>query len=37
MEFGRVTESELEGIDFFLPTGPMFNKNVLSGKITNQP
>ncbi|MBP6432492.1 MAG: DUF72 domain-containing protein [Ferruginibacter sp.] len=32
MEFGRVTESELNGIDFSLPTEPAFNKAILSGK-----
>jgi uncharacterized protein YecE (DUF72 family) len=32
MEFGRVEESELNSIDFSLPTEPAFNKAILSGK-----
>lgn len=32
MEFGRVTEDELNSIDFSLPVEPAFNKQVLSGK-----
>jgi uncharacterized protein YecE (DUF72 family) len=31
MEFGRVSESELNSIDFSLPKEPIFNKTVLSG------
>ncbi|MBN8837436.1 MAG: DUF72 domain-containing protein [Sphingobacteriia bacterium] len=32
MEFGRVTENELNLIDFALPQDPAFNKAVLTGK-----
>jgi hypothetical protein len=32
MEFGRVTEEELNDIDFSLPAEPAFNKTILSGK-----
>jgi len=32
MEFGRVDENELNGIDFSLPPEPEFNKKILSGK-----
>lgn len=32
MEFGRVAESELNEIDFSLPTEPLYNKQILSGK-----
>lgn len=32
MEFGRVSESELDAVDFSLPVEPAFNKTVLSGK-----
>ena len=32
MEFGRVEERELNNIDFSLPTEPVFNKRILSGK-----
>ena len=32
MEFGRVEESELNNIDFSLPSEPVFNKRILSGK-----
>ena len=32
MEFGRVEERELNNIDFSLPTEPVFNKGILSGK-----
>jgi len=31
MEFGRVSESELESIQFSLPKEPTFNQNILSG------
>jgi hypothetical protein len=37
MEFGRVTENELEEKDFSLPNEPAFNKNILSGKPSKQP
>ena len=37
MEFGRVTEAELDSIDFKLPGEPLFNKQVLSGKKCKQP
>lgn len=36
MEFGRVTESELDSIDFSLPKEPVFNKQVLNGKKNKQ-
>lgn len=32
MEFGRVPETELDGIDFSLPKEPAFNKEILPGK-----
>ncbi|MBL0145263.1 MAG: DUF72 domain-containing protein [Chitinophagaceae bacterium] len=32
MEFGRVSEYELDGIDFSLPKEPAFNEAILSGK-----
>jgi uncharacterized protein YecE (DUF72 family) len=32
MEFGRVTEAELDSIDFSLPKEPAFNKTILTGK-----
>lgn len=37
MEFGRVTEAELESINFKLPQEPLFNKQVLSGKKCSNP
>jgi uncharacterized protein YecE (DUF72 family) len=37
MEFGRVTEQELDSIDFSLPKEPVFNKKILSGKPTKNP
>lgn len=37
MEFGRVPEIELAGIDFSLPAEPDFNKMVLKGKPAKQP
>lgn len=32
MEFGRVTENELNNIDFSLPAEPAENKKILGGK-----
>ncbi|HYM93467.1 MAG TPA: DUF72 domain-containing protein [Chitinophagaceae bacterium] len=37
MEFGRVTENELNSIDFALPDEPAFNKEVLKGKRVIEP
>ncbi len=37
MEFGRVPEIELAGIDFSLPPEPDFNKMILKGKPVKQP
>jgi uncharacterized protein YecE (DUF72 family) len=37
MEFGRVSENELNNIDFCLPKEPAFNKHILPGKKTTQP
>ncbi len=37
MEFGRVTEQELNSIDFSLPPEPTFNKNILKGKPVKNP
>jgi uncharacterized protein YecE (DUF72 family) len=37
MEFGRVPEDELNGIDFSLPKEPAFNKAVLNGKKIKDP
>jgi uncharacterized protein YecE (DUF72 family) len=37
MEFGRVTEQELDSIDFSLPPEPVFNKNILKGKPAKTP
>jgi uncharacterized protein YecE (DUF72 family) len=37
MEFGRVTEKELDDIDFSLPSEPAFNKKILSGKAIKRP
>lgn len=36
MNFGRVSEDELNVIDFFLPKEPAFNKAILSGKENKQ-
>jgi uncharacterized protein YecE (DUF72 family) len=37
MEFGRVTEQELNKVDFSLPAEPAFNKKVLKGKPVKKP
>ncbi len=37
MEFGRVTEKELKGIDFILPADPVFNNAILKGKRAKDP
>jgi uncharacterized protein YecE (DUF72 family) len=37
MDFGRVTENELDKMDFSLPADPEFNKTVLKGKPANNP
>jgi len=37
MEFGRVTQSELDRIDFRLPADPPFNERVLSGRPEDHP
>ena len=37
MEFGRVPESELNAIDFSLPAEPLFNQQILKGKIAASP
>ena len=37
MEFGRVTENELNKIDFSLKEEPLFNKAVLKGKAAAHP
>ena len=37
MEFGRVLENELDGIDFSLPAEPAPNKKVLKGKPAKNP
>lgn len=37
MEFGRVPESELNKIDFSLPSEPAFNKKFLKGKPLKHP
>jgi uncharacterized protein YecE (DUF72 family) len=37
MEFGRVTENELNSIDFSLPNEPAFNKKILKGKPAKNP
>ncbi len=37
MEFGRVLETELNGIDFSLPQEPAFNKKILKGKPAKNP
>jgi uncharacterized protein YecE (DUF72 family) len=37
MEFGRVTEQELDSIDFYLPPEPAFNATILKGKPAKNP
>jgi len=37
MEFGRLSEEELNTIDFSLPAEPAANKNILSGKPAAAP
>lgn len=37
MEFGRVEEAELDGIDFSLPKEPLLNGEILSGKKHANP
>jgi uncharacterized protein YecE (DUF72 family) len=37
MEFGRVPEQELNGINFLLPPEPAFNKTVLKGRPAKNP
>jgi uncharacterized protein YecE (DUF72 family) len=37
MEFGRVTEKELDAIDFSLPAEPAVNQKQLSGKKSTKP
>lgn len=37
MEFGRLTEAELEGVNFSLPQEPVFNKQILSNIKNTQP
>ena len=37
MEFGRVSEKELNKIDFSLPKEPTFNKTILKGKPVKNP
>lgn len=37
MEFGRVTEDELDAIDFTLPKDPAFNRGVLPGVKSKHP
>ncbi len=37
MEFGRVSEKELDKIDFTLPADPTFNKKILKGKPVKNP
>ena len=37
MEFGRIPEEELDKIDFKLPPGPLFNKQILEGKPVANP
>ncbi len=37
MEFGRVPENELNGIDFSLPAEPASNKAILKGKLAKNP
>lgn len=37
MEFGRLTEAELDGVNFSLPQEPVFNKQILSNIRNSQP
>ena len=37
MDFGRVPEDDLNGIDFNLASEPSFNKTILKGKATKEP
>src|ERR1700746_450052 len=37
MEFGRVTDKELEHVDFRLPAEPTGNKKILKGKRIKHP
>ncbi|MGF2411370.1 DUF72 domain-containing protein [Ferruginibacter sp.] len=37
MEFGRVSEQELDNIGFSLPADPVFNTTILKGKKVNHP
>ncbi len=37
MEFGRVTENELNSIDFSLPAEPAYNKSILKGNPVKAP
>jgi uncharacterized protein YecE (DUF72 family) len=37
MEFGRVPEDQLNGIDFSLPAEPVYNKTILKGKAIKNP
>ncbi len=37
MEFGRVSENELNSIDFTLPAEPLFNQQILKGIKAKQP
>lgn len=37
MEFGRVTQEELDSIDFSLPAEPAYNKTILKGKPVKTP
>jgi uncharacterized protein YecE (DUF72 family) len=37
MEFGRVTEPELNKVDFSLPGEPAFNKKILGGNAASRP
>lgn len=37
MEFGRVSDMELDKVDFSLPGEPLFNKQVLKGKPAKNP
>ena len=37
MEFGRVTQEELDSIDFSLPAEPLYNNTILKGKPFKNP
>jgi len=37
MDFGRVPETELDSINFKLPTEPLFNKKIFKGKPVKKP